>query len=80
MGKSFLGGELVQKASWGLGPDVHCTNGSVMEMFEVESITDFDVKIVAMEARMAHVVVFIWNGRVYGLGSCRKGQLGETFK
>ncbi|ETI27471.1 hypothetical protein G647_09661 [Cladophialophora carrionii CBS 160.54] len=38
------------------------------------------VTITAIEAGMAHVVVLLSNGQVYGWGASRKGQLGEQYQ
>ncbi|KAK4943012.1 alpha tubulin suppressor [Elasticomyces elasticus] len=39
-----------------------------------------DAKIFDIAACMSHVVVLLSDGRVFGWGSCRKGQLGDQFR
>lgn len=41
---------------------------------------DQNNEIVAISACMSHAVVFTSDGRVFGWGSCRKGQLGDEAK
>jgi protein ATS1 len=74
------------KGEVGLGPDVTSSAG-LKEVFDIslEDREDFyaagpPVKIIAIAASMAHVVVLLSSGHVFGWGSCRKGQLGEKVK
>lgn len=70
------------KGELGMGPDVqHVMDGGMRKVFEVsQEAGDGDAEIIAIEACMAHVVVLLSNGQLYGWGSCRKGQLGEDYK
>lgn len=56
----------------GNGSDTGSDNGN--------SNSNSNIQIRAIAASMAHVVVLLSNGHVYGWGSCRKGQLGEHVK
>ncbi len=61
------------KGELGLGPNVTSQRG-------LTKVFDTDNSIKAIVASMAHVVVLLSNGHVWGWGGCRKGQLGEGFK
>ncbi|OAP59925.1 hypothetical protein AYL99_04927 [Fonsecaea erecta] len=81
--KVIVGWGLGTKGELGLGPRVISTDGQVEKIFEVESAAPGDgeaVEIIGIVGSMAHVVVVLSDGRVYGWGSCRKGQLGEQLK
>ncbi|OAL18937.1 hypothetical protein AYO22_10266 [Fonsecaea multimorphosa] len=72
------------KGELGLGPGIISTEGKVKKIFEVDSDSSHGeavkVEIVDIVGSMAHVVVLASDGRVYGWGSCRKGQLGQQLK
>ncbi|EXJ69069.1 uncharacterized protein A1O5_08004 [Cladophialophora psammophila CBS 110553] len=78
-GKAIVGWGIGTKGELGLGPSVTSTNGQVKELFEVDSVSGRGevVEILNIEGCVAHVIVLLSNGRVYGWGNCRKGQLGE---
>ncbi|OCT51024.1 hypothetical protein CLCR_08582 [Cladophialophora carrionii] len=63
-------------------PTTSATRAQQMWTAFVINYTDAkdNVTIAAIEAGMAHVVVLLSNGQVYGWGTSRKGQLGEQFQ
>lgn len=67
------------KGELGLGPDVHRVS-EIKKVFEADSNDGVEAEIVAIAACVAHVVVLLSDGRVFGWGRCRKGQFGEEFK
>ncbi|KIW91870.1 uncharacterized protein Z519_07840 [Cladophialophora bantiana CBS 173.52] len=81
-GKAIVGWGVGTKGELGLGPGVTSTNGQVMKLFEADLVSSHGeaVEILNIEGGVAHVVVLLSHGRVYGWGSCRKGQLGERLK
>ncbi|KIW32898.1 uncharacterized protein PV07_04411 [Cladophialophora immunda] len=80
--KIIVGWGIGIKGELGLGPNITSTGGQVKKIFEVDSASSSGeiVEIVDIVGSMAHVVVFLSDGRVYGWGTCRKGQLGEQLK
>ncbi|OAL39352.1 hypothetical protein AYO20_01222 [Fonsecaea nubica] len=80
--KIIVGWGTGTKGELGLGPKMTSTGGQVRKIFDVGSVTSRSeaVDIIDIVGSLAHVVVLLASGEVYGWGSCRKGQLGEQFK
>jgi protein ATS1 len=74
------------KGELGLGKDVVETKRLTKVLDVAETMGDIALgqdqnnEIVAISACMSHVVVLVSDGRVFGWGSCRKGQLGDELK
>jgi protein ATS1 len=64
------------KGELGLGPNVQLAN-TLKKVFEVE---EAGLHIVDVAACMAHVVIIISDGSLFGWGGCRKGQLGQSVR
>lgn len=79
------------KGELGLGQTTSYANNEARVVFSTHALgTDNNgnrslsgeethIKIISITATMAHVIVLLSNGHVYGWGSCRKGQLGAQY-
>lgn len=73
------------KGELGLGDGVVAAQ-KVTRVFDVDELDDrlegqdAKVEIVDLAACVSHVVVLLSNGRVFGWGTCRKGELGERYR